>query len=110
VVVRGHKVPLPHKVLPPLRVPPALPELLVRPARKAPLEPRVHRGPTGATGATGPGSARASWNRIRLRSYPLDEQGSAAPAGFTKIGTTDFQYRDLSGKNQKVTLDVYQKN
>jgi hypothetical protein len=38
------------------------------------------------------------------------KQGSAAPAGFTKLGTTDFQYRDLSGKIQKVTLDVYEKN
>jgi hypothetical protein len=38
------------------------------------------------------------------------QQGSAPPAGFTKIGTTDFQYKDLALKNQKVTLDVYQKN
>jgi hypothetical protein len=37
------------------------------------------------------------------------KQGSAPPAGFNKIGTTDFQYKDLAGKNQKVILDVYQK-
>ena len=40
----------------------------------------------------------------------LMKQGSAPPAGFTKLGTTDFQYKDLASKNQKVTLDVYQKN
>ena len=38
------------------------------------------------------------------------KQGSPAPAGFTKLGTTQIQYKDLSSKNQVVTLDVYQKN
>jgi hypothetical protein len=37
-------------------------------------------------------------------------QGSAAPAGFIKIGTSQFQYRDLNGRTQTLTLDVYQKN
>src|ERR1041385_3175931 len=38
-------------------------------------------------------------------------QGSPAPAGgFTKIGTTQFQYHDLTGHNHVITLDVYQKN
>jgi sugar lactone lactonase YvrE len=66
------------------------------------------QGPAGATGATGPqgpaGIGFVSGGTL------LMQQGAAAPTGFTKIGTTDFQYRDLSGKNQKVTLDVYQKN
>jgi hypothetical protein len=37
-------------------------------------------------------------------------QGLPAPAGFNKIGTTQFQYRDLNGRNQSITLDVYQKS
>jgi hypothetical protein len=37
--------------------------------------------------------------------------GSPAPAGgFTKIGTTSFQYRDLTNRNRSITLDIYQKN
>jgi hypothetical protein len=39
----------------------------------------------------------------------LMRQGAPGPSGFNKIGTTQFQYKDLSGKNQVVTLDVYQK-
>jgi hypothetical protein len=37
-------------------------------------------------------------------------QGSTAPVGFSKIGTTQVQYKDLNGKNQNASLDVYQKN
>jgi len=37
------------------------------------------------------------------------KQGSPGPAGFTKIGTTQVQYKDLSNKNQVVTFDVWQK-
>jgi hypothetical protein len=36
-------------------------------------------------------------------------QGSPGPAGFVKIGTTQFLYRDQLGKTQVVDLDVYQK-
>ena len=59
-------------------------------------------GPPGPQGPPGPGLVSGS--------TLLMKQGSAPPAGFTKIGTTDFQYKDLASKNQKVTLDVYQKN
>ena len=38
------------------------------------------------------------------------QSGSAAPAGFTKIGTTSFPYRDVNGIGRQVWLDVYQKN
>jgi hypothetical protein len=37
-------------------------------------------------------------------------QGSPAPSGFVKIGTAQFQYRDLNGRNKTITLDVYQKS
>jgi len=40
----------------------------------------------------------------------LMQQGLAAPTGFNRIGTTQVQYKDLAGKNQVVTLDVYLKN
>ena len=59
-------------------------------------------GPPGPQGPPGPGLVSGS--------MLLMKQGSAPPAGFTKLGTTDFLYKDLASKNQKVTLDVYQKN
>jgi sugar lactone lactonase YvrE len=69
------------------------------------------QGPAGATGATGPaGPQGPAGVGFVSGGTLLMKQGSAAPAGFTKIGTTDFQYRDLTGKTQKVTLDVYEKN
>jgi hypothetical protein len=40
----------------------------------------------------------------------LMHPGVAAPTGFSKVGTSQVQYKDLNGKNQLVTLDVYQKN
>jgi len=62
-------------------------------------------GPQGLTGATGPaGIGFVTGGILQMR------QGSPAPAGFTKIGTTQFQYRDLQGRNQTITLDVYQKS
>jgi sugar lactone lactonase YvrE len=69
------------------------------------------QGPAGATGATGPaGPQGPAGIGFVSGGTLLMKQGSAAPAGFTKLGTTDFQYKDLLGKNQKVTLDVYEKN
>jgi hypothetical protein len=35
--------------------------------------------------------------------------GTAAPSGFTKVGTSTTQYKDLNGKNQNATIDLYQK-
>jgi sugar lactone lactonase YvrE len=70
--------------------------------------PKGDTGTTGAAGATGPqgpeGVGLVSGSVLLMR------QGSPAPQGFAKIGTTQTQYRDLSGRNQNVTLDVYQKN
>ena len=38
-------------------------------------------------------------------------QGSPAPVGgFTKIGTTSFQYHDLTGHNHVIAMDIYQKS
>jgi hypothetical protein len=36
--------------------------------------------------------------------------GAPSVAGFTKIGTTQQQIKNLTGQNLYVTLDVYQKN
>jgi sugar lactone lactonase YvrE len=70
--------------------------------------PNGNTGATGATGATGSqGSAGVGFVSGGIL---LMRQGSPAPQGFTKIGTTQSQYRDLSGRNQNVTLDIYQKN
>lgn len=69
-----------------------------------PAGPPGPQGPPGPPGPQGPpGPGLVSGSTLLLK------QGSAPPAGFTKLGTTDFQYKDLTGKNQKVTLDVYQK-
>jgi hypothetical protein len=65
-------------------------------------------GPTGPTGATGPqGPAGIGFVQGGIL---LMQPGSAAPAGFVKIGTTSFQYKTLAGKQQTITLDVYQKS
>ena len=52
------------------------------------------------------------WQRRKFQRKGIFQmrQGSAAPTGFIKIGTSQFQYRDLIGKTQTLTLDVYQKN
>ena len=66
-------------------------------------------GPAGATGATGPQGPQG----LGLTTGAIVQlvQGSPAPAGgFTKIGTTQFQYHDLTGHNHVVNIDVYQKN
>jgi hypothetical protein len=38
------------------------------------------------------------------------QPGSTPPPGFTKIGTTTVSYKNLAGKNQNASLDIYQKN
>ena len=38
------------------------------------------------------------------------QSGSIPPAGFAKIGTIETKIIDLSGKPEKATWDVYQKN
>jgi len=38
------------------------------------------------------------------------QPGSTPPAGFTKIGTEQAKFYDLSGHPMQVTWDVYQKN
>ena len=67
-------------------------------------------GPVGPQGPPGPqGPAGPAGIGLVSGSTLLMKQGSAGPSGFNKIGTTQFQYKDLLGKNQVVTLDVYQK-
>jgi len=76
-----------------------------------PQGPQGLKGDTGAMGATGAiGPQGPAGVGFVSGGILLMRQGSSAPEGFTKIGTTQTQYRDLSGKNQTVTLDIFQKN
>jgi hypothetical protein len=70
-----------------------------------PQGPQGVPGPAGATGPQGPaGIGLVSGAYLELSS------GTTAPAGFTKIGTSSLQFKDLTGKNQNVAVDVYRKN
>jgi len=88
-----------------------------------PIGPQGVKGDTGATGATGPQGLPGATGAIGpigpqgpagiglvTGDILLVQQGSAAPTGFTKVGTTQVQYKDLAGRNQIATLDVYKKN
>src|SRR5262249_17359947 len=70
-----------------------------------PKGPRGAPGPVGPVGPQGPAGIGLVQGAILTM-----RQGFPAPTGFTKIGTTPFQYKDLNGTNQTITLDVYQKN
>ena len=59
-------------------------------------------GPIGPEGPTGVGLVQGGVLCIR--------QGFAAPAGFTKIGTYTFNYKDLPGHSRSLTTDIYTKN
>jgi hypothetical protein len=76
---------------------------------QGPQGPQGATGDTGATGAVGPMGPQG----IGVTTGAIIQliQGSPAPAGgFTKIGTTSFQYRDLTNHNRTINVDVYQKN
>jgi hypothetical protein len=70
-----------------------------------PQGPQGGPGPTGATGPQGPIGPG-----LVAGAYLYLPAGTAAPSGFTKVGTSTSQYKDLKGKNQNVSIDVYQKN
>jgi hypothetical protein len=70
-----------------------------------PVGPKGDPGPTGPVGPQGPAGVGLVQGAILTM-----RQGRSAPAGFTKIGTTSFQFKDLNGRSQTITLDVYQKN
>ena len=71
------------------------------------------QGPQGLTGATGPigliGPQGLDGIGLVQGSILSMRQGLTSPSGFVKIGTTRVQYRDLNGKLQNVTLDLFQK-
>lgn len=68
-------------------------------------------GATGATGATGPtGPTGATGAGLQTSSLLFLIPPSSTPDGFTKIGTTQQNIRNLTGQSLTVTLDVYQKN
>jgi hypothetical protein len=76
-----------------------------------PQGPQGPQGATGATGATGPtGPTGATGAGLTTGGILFMPVLSPAPSGFTKIGTTQQQIKDLSGKSVTKTLDVYQKN
>jgi hypothetical protein len=63
------------------------------------------RGPVGPVGPQGPAGIGFTKGAILEM-----KTGFPTPAGFTKIGTTAFTYRDLQGNNHTIILNVYQKN
>jgi hypothetical protein len=76
-----------------------------------PAGPQGPQGPTGATGATGPiGPQGPTGVGLVQGSVLCIKQGFAAPAGFTKIGTYTFNYKDLPGHTQSLITDIYTKN
>ena len=73
--------------------------------------PQGPQGPTGATGATGAiGPQGPVGIGLVSGAYLYLPSGTAPPTGFTMIGRTQVTYKDLSGKNQSSTADVYQRN
>lgn len=78
---------------------------------QGPQGPQGTQGPTGATGATGPiGPQGPAGVGLVQGSVLCIKQGFAAPAGFTKIGTYTFNYKDLPGHSRSLTTDIYIKN
>ena len=76
-----------------------------------PAGPEGPQGPTGATGATGPiGPQGPAGAGLVQGSVLCIRRGFAAPAGFTKIGTYTFNYKDLPGHTQSLTTDIYTKD
>lgn len=76
-----------------------------------PAGPQGPQGPTGATGATGPiGPQGPAGVGLVQGSVLCIKQGFTAPAGFTKIGTYVFSYRNLAGRPQSLTTDIYTKD
>lgn len=73
-----------------------------------PQGPQGVAGPTGATGPQGPQGPAGPG--LMTGAYLYLPAGTAAPFGFTKIGMSTSQYKDLNGKNQNAAVDVYQKN
>ncbi|MGH7937166.1 MAG: hypothetical protein ACRD5Z_16480, partial [Bryobacteraceae bacterium] len=76
-------------------------------------------GLPGATGATGPqgvtgdqGAMGPPGDGLTHGAILYMPAGSAAPAGFTKIGTLnpDLKIKDLNGHPQHLEIDVYQHN
>jgi sugar lactone lactonase YvrE len=72
------------------------------PGSTGPQGPQGIAGLTGPTGPQGPGLVPGA--------YLFLPAGTTAPSGFAKVGTSTSQYKDLNGKNQNVSIDVYQKN
>lgn len=67
--------------------------------------PKGDKGDPGLKGETGPmGLGLVAGGIV------LVQQGASGPVGSTKIGTTDFNYKDLRGRNAKITVDVYKIN
>lgn len=85
--------------------------------------PQGAKGDTGATGPAGPQGVAGSVGTtgpqgpqgpigpgLVIGAYLYLPAGTTAPLGFTKVGTSTSQYKDLNGKNQNNPIDVYQKN
>ena len=60
------------------------------------------QGMQGIRGLTGVGLMRGAFIFL--------ESGTAAPAGFTLVGTRDMSYKNLNRREKTLVLDIYQKN
>ena len=99
------------------------------PGPTGPAGPQGERGPTGATGATGPAGPQGPTGAtgatgatgpigpqgpvgvgLVTGAYIQLEKGAPAPAGFILLGTTGINYRDLTGRQRSITVDLYRKN
>jgi hypothetical protein len=73
--------------------------------------PAGPQGPTGATGATGPQGPQGPVGAgLVTGAYLQLEKGAPAPADFILLGTTAINYRDLTGRQRAITVDLYRKN
>lgn len=76
-----------------------------------PVGPQGPKGDAGATGPQGPqGLAGIAGVGLVPGAIIELQQGSPAPAGFTKIGTEQLKITDVTGHPGQIVLDVYRKN
>jgi hypothetical protein len=73
-----------------------------------PAGPQGPQGPAGSQGPTGPqgpaGAGLVSGAILELLT------STPPPPGFTKLGTTEINYKDTAGRPAKLQVDLYRKN
>jgi hypothetical protein len=81
------------------------------PGPQGPQGAQGPQGPQGAPGATGPQGPQGPVGvGLVTGAYLQLEKGAPAPADFILLGTTAINYRDLTGRQRSITVDLYRKN